>query len=261
MGGRVISASPICVGEKAGCGRGAESVRVRRGPHGGKGVWAACAARATQARHAGGSSGTHVASLLLPAREALNELAPDHGVAAALQLQQRDHLLHAIVLLGAAERGQLELDRVIQHLHDGELLDQVIELLDVSAHVLQVLLLDDGASESDGPTDGAGRLTPSEDIHQAGLAAPRGTKERTHPAWQEATVETGENDLVLFLDLDRVADVGEGDRHLQLKLLALERLSQLHILGCGIRHRAWLRVPLTRSRKVLCSPVAVLVRG
>ena len=156
-----------------------------------------------------------VHTLLLPARDALDQLAADDGLAALLEPKLADHLLAALELLRARQRGELQLGRVHEHLLDSQDLHQVIELLDVAAEVLDVLLLARRAGEADLALDGTGVFAAGQHIHQAGLPAAACSKQGRKAAWLEAATDAVQNHLraLLLAKVDTVREVleREGD--------------------------------------------------
>ena len=129
-----------------------------------------------------------------------------------------DHLVAALELLRARQRGELQLGRVHEHLLDGEDLHQVIELLDVAAEVLDVLLLARRAGEADLTLDVTGVFAAGQHIHQAGLPAAACSKQGRKAAWLEAATDAVQNHLraLLFAKVDTVREVLEREGDLLL---------------------------------------------
>ena len=156
-----------------------------------------------------------VHTLLLPARDARDQLAADDGLAAILEPKLADHLLAALELLRARQRGELQLGRVHEHLLDGEDLHQVIELLDVAAEVLDVLLIARRAGEADLALDGARVFAAGQHIHQARLPAAACAEKGRQATWLEAATDAVQNHLraLLLAKVDTVREIleREGD--------------------------------------------------
>ena len=129
-----------------------------------------------------------------------------------------DHLLAALELLRARQRGELQLGRVHEHLLHSQDLHQVIELLDVAAEVLDVLLLARRAGEADLALDVTGVFAADQHIHQAGLPAAACSEKSSKAAWLEAATDAVQNHLraLLFAEVDTVREVLEREGDLLL---------------------------------------------